>query len=182
MGQKSGFTIVELLIVVVVIAILAAITIVSYTGIQSKANDAAVQTDFSAMAKKLELYYTDNGKYPVVTSTTQQDNTTTYDFTQLGTALQGYKVTQSAYRSGSNTVNFAYCTNNLGTSYGIAAWSKTSRDQGYSISSVNGNTVSVFPYPLDGGSLTCSRINSDFTRWVWIYNVSGHGGWHPVVR
>lgn len=182
MGRKNGFTIVELLIVVVVIAILAAITIVSYTGIQSKANDSAVQTDFSAIAKKLELYYTDNGKYPVVTSTAQPDNSTLYDFTQLGVALQGFKVTQSAYRSGSNTVNLAYCTNNLGTAYGIAAWSKASRDQGYSISSVNGNTVSVFAYPLDGGSLTCSRISPDFTRWAWLYNVNGHGGWHSVVR
>jgi len=42
-GQKqSGFTIVELLIVVVVIAILAAITIVAYNGIQNRAKSSAV--------------------------------------------------------------------------------------------------------------------------------------------
>ena len=38
-SKKSGFTIVELLIVVVVIAILAAISIVAYAGIQNRANE-----------------------------------------------------------------------------------------------------------------------------------------------
>jgi len=42
---QKGFTIVELLIVVVVIAILAAITIVSFNGIQNRAYDSAVQAD-----------------------------------------------------------------------------------------------------------------------------------------
>ena len=40
--RYSGFTIVELLIVIVVIAILAAISLVAYTGVQNSANDAAV--------------------------------------------------------------------------------------------------------------------------------------------
>ncbi len=182
MGQKNGFTIVELLIVVVVIAILAAITIVSYAGISNRTTDTAVQGDLSAMLRKMELYHTDNGRYPVVVSTTQPDNSTTYDFTEFSVAVQGVKVTQNAYRSGGNNVNFAYCTNNAGSAYGIAAWSKASREQGYSVSNVNGNRVTTFPYPLDGGSLTCSRISPDFTRWVWLYNVSGHGGWQQSLR
>jgi prepilin-type N-terminal cleavage/methylation domain-containing protein len=43
---KSGFTIVELLIVIVVIGILAAITIVAYNGIQDRANDTSVKSDY----------------------------------------------------------------------------------------------------------------------------------------
>ena len=63
---QSGFTIVELLIVVVVIAILAAITIVSYNGITSKANASAAQSTASALQKKAELYAADGdtGQYP----------------------------------------------------------------------------------------------------------------------
>lgn len=63
---QSGFTIVELLIVVVVIAILAAITIVSYNGITNRANASAAQSTAVTVQKKAELYASDGptGKYP----------------------------------------------------------------------------------------------------------------------
>lgn len=59
-----GFTIVELLIVIVVIAILAAITIVSYNGIQARALDARRASDMNTIKKKLEIFYADKGYYP----------------------------------------------------------------------------------------------------------------------
>ena len=62
--QKFGFTIVELLIVVVVIAILAAITIVSYNGIQSKANDARSRTIASQITKAVMLWNVDSSLAP----------------------------------------------------------------------------------------------------------------------
>lgn len=64
-GQaERGFTIVELLIVVVVIAILAAITIVSYNGITARANTSSAQSAASTYGKKAELYQGEVGKYP----------------------------------------------------------------------------------------------------------------------
>lgn len=66
--QKSkGFTIVELLIVIVVIAILATLVIVTFTGIQQRARDSKRQTDVNALDAHLEAYYADNGYYPTVT-------------------------------------------------------------------------------------------------------------------
>jgi len=53
--QRPGFTIVELLIVVVVIAILASITIVSYNGIQSRAAVSAKQANADSIIKKIAL-------------------------------------------------------------------------------------------------------------------------------
>lgn len=54
--RKSGFTIVELLIVIVVIAILAAITIVAYNGIQNRARTSALSSSLQTAAKKILLY------------------------------------------------------------------------------------------------------------------------------
>lgn len=66
-GQKqTGFTIVELLIVIVVIGILAAITVVAYNGVQNRANDAQTDSSMSSIRKLLEMYYFDNGVYPGV--------------------------------------------------------------------------------------------------------------------
>lgn len=59
--MKRGFTIVELLIVIVVIAILAAISIVAYNGIQQRARDSQRKNDVAAIAKALKLYRVDNG-------------------------------------------------------------------------------------------------------------------------
>lgn len=56
-GQKqAGFTIIELLIVIVVIAILAAISLVAYNGIQERAKTSALQSDITQAVKKLEVY------------------------------------------------------------------------------------------------------------------------------
>ena len=61
---QKGFTIVELLVVIVVIGILAAITIVSYTGITQRATVATLQSDLDNASKKLKMYYTLYGSYP----------------------------------------------------------------------------------------------------------------------
>lgn len=67
-GQK-GFTLVELLIVIVVIAILAAITIVAYNGVQNKAHTSASQSVASTVIKKAGLYKTENNSYPASLAT-----------------------------------------------------------------------------------------------------------------
>lgn len=63
--RRKGFTIVELLIVIVVIAILAAITIVAYNGIQNRAKASAAQAAASQAARKIALYAVEhNDQYP----------------------------------------------------------------------------------------------------------------------
>lgn len=59
--QQKGFTIVELLIVIVVIAILAAITIVAYNGIQQRARDTKRKDDVAEVAKLVQMYNIDKG-------------------------------------------------------------------------------------------------------------------------
>jgi len=62
--KQIGFTIVELLIVIVVIAILAAITIVAYTGIQASATDARIRTAVSQVEKAAYTWSIKHGQAP----------------------------------------------------------------------------------------------------------------------
>ena len=85
--STNGFTIVELLIVIVVIAILAAIVIVAYTGMSKKANDSKRLSDIDTIVKALEVYKLKNGDYPAAQSTpnassweTSTNGTTNTDF------------------------------------------------------------------------------------------------------
>lgn len=63
-----GFTIVELLIVVVVIAILATITIVAYNGVTTRASDSAAKADMKTIITKLELEKATSSTYPLTAS------------------------------------------------------------------------------------------------------------------
>jgi prepilin-type N-terminal cleavage/methylation domain-containing protein len=63
-NKSKGFTIVELLIVIVVIGILATLVIVTFTGIQQKARNSQRQTDVNAMDSHVEAYYAQTGNYP----------------------------------------------------------------------------------------------------------------------
>lgn len=70
MKRKAyGFTIVELLIVIVVIGILAAVSIVAYNGINNRARVASASSALDQARKKLDLYKVENGSYPADLST-----------------------------------------------------------------------------------------------------------------
>lgn len=59
-----GFTLVELLIVISIIAILSTVGISAYAGSQRSARDAKRKADLNQINLYLQYYYSDNGKYP----------------------------------------------------------------------------------------------------------------------
>lgn len=62
--RKRGFTIIEILIVVVIIGILAALVTLSYTGLQKRARNASRVTSATEIIKLLNTYVAKEGKYP----------------------------------------------------------------------------------------------------------------------
>lgn len=90
--SRSAFTIVELLIVIVVIAILAAITIVAYNGIQTRAKTSSTVNKVTAYTKLINLYIAGESAYPLTSSTCLQVITGTCSSrnSTLDTNLQKY--------------------------------------------------------------------------------------------
>lgn len=64
--RNQGFTIIELLIVIVVIGILALLVITTYSGIQAKARNSQRQSDIKNLQTALEGFYQDKGYYPTL--------------------------------------------------------------------------------------------------------------------
>jgi general secretion pathway protein G len=124
-----GFTIVELLIVIVIIGILAAITIVAFNGTQQRGRDAQRKSDVAAITKALELYYIDKGEYPAGSGSTTINNSwsTTADasWATLQTKLQPYyaklpvdPVSTPGVNVQTSGYNYAYFSNSgAGTTY-----------------------------------------------------------------
>lgn len=106
--KERGFTIVELLIVIVVIAILAAIVIVAYNGIQNRAKTQSAKSAASNVQKKIESYNAAVGSYPLGAANAAAFNTLLNGQTEssLGTLAAG---TPSATNY-ATTVSIEYCT------------------------------------------------------------------------
>lgn len=101
--RPLGFTIVELLIVIVIIAILAAIVIVAYNGIQNKAYNTSVTADLHSMALQVELDKVDLGHYPSITEMTSLK----------------LKVNKSAYGVNPTGATGFYCVSADGSAFSI---------------------------------------------------------------
>lgn len=98
----KGFTIVELLIVIVVIAILAAITIVAYNGIQARSKTSAAQSAAVNVDKKAEAFNIENSRYPLTTAELQTPTTASWYVT-------GVTFGTPTSTAAPNTVSFLKC-------------------------------------------------------------------------
>ena len=111
--NHTGFTIVELLIVIVIIGILAAITIVAYNGVSNRANASAGFAAANSAVKKANLYNTELGSYPTAPSQlTGAAGTTSYQLSGVTFAAATTAATPPS------VLTFIACGANVGVKIG----------------------------------------------------------------
>lgn len=113
---KKGFTIVELLIVIIVIGILAGIVVVTYQGVQNKARTTSAQQSAKQILDKAEVYNATMASYPAdedALINPVDENGDPLTTAQLNTALiEALDGTPSA--TSKDKIDYAVCTGGLG--------------------------------------------------------------------
>lgn len=131
---QKGFTIVELLIVVVVIAILATITIVAYNGITTQARASVVKNAVAQARDAVELYaVTNGGQYPATLSSAGISNSpsATYQYSaDNGSSTPTYSITASDSPASSTTYYVSSVqrsiTEGIAPGHNVAVWDEPS--------------------------------------------------------
>ena len=173
-----GFTIVELLIVIVVIAILATISVVAYRGIRNRAYDTIVRSDLANFAKKVQLIQAGTGEYPVGGSyfAVEGGGNVGHVSTAPIPAVD-HSVSKSSYNEPpeSGSPNYTYCTG-IGLSSGSAEYVVTAQSKSMNVfqhSSMRGSEE--LPTVIFSSAWTCYGIG--YPRSVSYGYFTNSGGW-----
>ena len=152
MKRNTGFTIVELLIVIVVIAILAAITIVAYNGIQDRAKASAASSALSNAVKKIKLWQV-------------EQDTTLAPITLAAAGINDGGGVSYQYTSGQSTASDYCITANIGNkSYKLSSGATTTSEGGCTVTNLVTNpSLRIGITGWVGSSATISRVTSPWS-------------------
>jgi prepilin-type N-terminal cleavage/methylation domain-containing protein len=154
LSKMRGFTIVELLIVIVVIGILAAIVIVAYNGIQDRAKNTKYQTDAKALQKGAEAVNADLGSYPKGTTTADLISTTN------STTVVGFNAT-TTFKIPSG-VSVVYSAVGAVPTNAAATTAADGSPRTYTVTPCTTAGVKIY-YPVRGGALATLLVGDTTT-------------------
>ena len=146
--QQQGFTLIEILIVVAIIAILASVVLVGLGPTQQQGRDARRLSDLRETQTALELYYNKNGVYPAVNT-----------WAALSTAITGagIGINQPLPTDPTNngTYYYAYEASAAADSYVIGATFENGSNPAFTGYTPPANIPSGFP-------LTCAKADKAY--------------------
>jgi len=172
---KQGFTVVEILIVVVVIGILATIVLVAYNGVRESGYDRGTQADINALADQIDLKTLDDQSTPpggAVSSSTSGAST----FPGVT-----FKSNKSVYAT--NVTNLYYCTGTIGgiQRYAIVGQSKTGKVYAYQSESGLKEYDYTLTTAFTGGPALCVSLGFS-APYTWSFGLNGtNGAWASWV-
>ncbi|HYG83583.1 MAG TPA: prepilin-type N-terminal cleavage/methylation domain-containing protein [Verrucomicrobiae bacterium] len=158
MGKKqAGFTLIEVLVVVIVIGILATIGVANYSGAQARARDTEREADARSLAQALELHVASNNAYPIEVTPT----------------IFGVNVNRDMFKGPGETAENSVVS--LGNNNDMAIPASVTRNSYLYIPFVNGPTASI--NNASCGSSAVAGVPCDSFAVVFFNEQSGEWRW-----
>lgn len=141
---KKAFTIIELLVVIVVIAILVSIVVVGYSNLSNRASISGDQSNLNQAAKQLEAFRQTNPTYPSTLVAAGVKDPINYDYFTTTNNTQFCISTKGTTKFSATSTNIS-AQQGTCSSNGMVAWWRFNGDT--TDSSGNGNNLSIFGSP-----------------------------------
>ena len=153
--HKFAFTLIELLVVIAIIIILAGILIPAFSAVQNQARRTQTKNDLTQIANAVNAFYTDYGKYPLVTNDTTYGSTTISNndlFYTLRAVALGANASDAANPRKVLFINPPYVKNPANPRSGIATQATT----------INGISVAIGDFVDPWGTPYKIRIDGTY--------------------